>query len=585
MARDTRVRIGDLLQSRGLLTDEQIKTALAEQKKSGNKIGKVVVDLGFVTETDVLKSLASHFKYPYVDLTQFKINTDLINKLPETHSRRFRCIILSEKSEGFMLGMVDPLDLIALDELQRHLKRPVLPAFVKEDDLLAVIDSSYRKQDRIASIAGELEGELQHSDFDLAEITADTDSDATVVRLLQHILEDAVQIHASDIHIEPDEKVLRVRLRVDGELQEQVMSEKRVSSALVSRLKIMSGLDISEKRLPQDGRFNIRVSGKNIDIRLSTMPLPHGESVVMRILDQASASLSMEELGMPESIRSRFENLVNRPYGMILVTGPTGSGKTTTLYSALNTINRPEIKIITAEDPVEYRLPRINQVQINTKIGLSFALVLRTALRQDPDVILIGEMRDQETAEIGLRAAMTGHLVLSTLHTNDSISTAMRLIDMGCEPFLVASSLRAIVAQRLVKKICENCKAPYQLSGQERVWLKNINASAVNEAYYSGSGCHQCNNVGYSGRIGVYELLELDEAMLDALRMGSPANFSKAAHANKFFVPLSACALEYATKGLTSIKEVFRISASLEDRQPAANQESFTEQVPGSNLS
>lgn len=580
MARDTRVRIGDLLQSRGLLTDEQIKLALAEQKKSGNKIGQVVVDLGFVTETDVLKSLASHFKYPYIDLTKFKINADLINKLPETHSRRFRCIILSEKSEGFMLGMVDPLDLIALDELQRQLKRPVLPAFVKADDLLAVIDSSYRKHDRIASIAGELAGELEHSDFDLAEISADTDSDATVVRLLQHILEDAVQIHASDIHIEPDEKVLRVRLRVDGELQEQVMSEKRVSGALVSRLKIMSGLDISEKRLPQDGRFNIRVSGKNIDIRLSTMPLPHGESVVMRILDQASASLSMKELGMPEGIRSRFENLVNRPYGMILVTGPTGSGKTTTLYSALNTINRPEIKIITAEDPVEYRLPRINQVQINTKIGLTFAIVLRTALRQDPDVILIGEMRDQETAEIGLRAAMTGHLVLSTLHTNDSISTAMRLIDMGCEPFLVASSLRAIVAQRLVKKICENCKVEYQLSSQERVWLKNIDEAALSAKYFNGTGCHQCNNVGYSGRVGVYELLELDESMLNALRMNSPAEFARAAYENEFFIPLSECALEYAKQGITSIKEVFRISASLEDRQSAANEESYDEGKP-----
>ena len=389
-----------------------------------------------------------------------------------------------------------------------------------------------------------------------------------------------MQIHASDIHIEPDEKVLRVRLRVDGELQEQVMSEKRVSGALVSRLKIMSGLDISEKRLPQDGRFNIRVSGKNIDIRLSTMPLPHGESVVMRILDQASASLSMKELGMPEGIRSRFENLVNRPYGMILVTGPTGSGKTTTLYSALNTINRPEIKIITAEDPVEYRLPRINQVQINTKIGLTFAIVLRTALRQDPDVILIGEMRDQETAEIGLRAAMTGHLVLSTLHTNDSISTAMRLIDMGCEPFLVASSLRAIVAQRLVKKICENCKVEYQLSSQERVWLKNIDEAALSAKYFNGTGCHQCNNVGYSGRVGVYELLELDESMLNALRMNSPAEFARAAYENEFFIPLSECALEYAKQGITSIKEVFRISASLEDRQSAANEESYDEGKP-----
>ncbi|MBL4606255.1 MAG: Flp pilus assembly complex ATPase component TadA, partial [Pseudomonadales bacterium] len=398
MAGEPRVRIGDLLVQKGLMSEEQLMQALSAQKKSGKKIGKVVVDLKFVDETQLLRALADHFKYPFVDLIRFRLDTDLVNKLQEAVCRRYRCILLSIEQEGYLVGMTDPLDLLALDELQRMLKRPVHPAFVKETDLLSALDRSYRKFSEIATIANELESELQESDFDLDSLAISDDaSDATVVRLLQSILEDAVQVKASDIHIEPDEKVIRVRLRVDGELQEQVMEEKRIAAALVSRLKIISGLDISEKRLPQDGRFNIRVSGKSLDVRISTMPITNGESVVMRLLDHSNAQLPLEALGMPDYIVRRFRTLIERPHGMVLVTGPTGSGKTTTLYSALNVLNKPEVKIITAEDPVEYRLPRINQVQIHQKIGLDFASVLRTALRQDPDVILVGEMRDHET--------------------------------------------------------------------------------------------------------------------------------------------------------------------------------------------
>ncbi len=567
MAGEARVRIGDLLVQKGLMTDAQLSQALEIQKKSGKKIGKVVVELNFVDETKLLQTLANHFKYPYVDLIRFRIDSELVNKLQESLCRRYRCILLSTESEGYLVGMADPLDLLAVDELQRLLKRPVYPAFVKENDLLNALDKSYRRNTKIASIATELDSELSKSDFDLDNLTvADDLSDATVVRLLQSILEDAVQIRASDIHIEPDEKVIRVRLRVDGELQEQVMEEKRIASALVSRLKIISGLDISEKRLPQDGRFNMRVSGKSLDVRISTMPIANGESVVMRLLDHSNAMRPIEDLGMPDYICSRFRTLIERPHGMILVTGPTGSGKTTTLYSALNILNKPEVKIITAEDPIEYRLPRINQVQIHAKIGLDFAAVLRTALRQDPDVILVGEMRDQETAEIGLRAAMTGHLVLSTLHTNDSVSTAMRLIDMGCEPFLVASALRGIVAQRLVKKVCDYCKQTYTPTRQELIWLEAMDNTKLETPFFHGPGCHQCNNTGYSGRLGVYELLEMDEPMLDALRQGNTSMFAKAAYFNKYFISLSQCALSYASQGITSLQEVFRISSSLEDR-------------------
>jgi MSHA biogenesis protein MshE len=437
---------------------------------------------------------------------------------------------------------------------------------VRESDLLQIIEKVYRKTGEIASIASELEGELKQTDFDLYALTGgDQVTDAPVVRLLQSIFEDAVNMGASDIHIEPDDKVVRIRQRIDGVLHEQIMKEARIAAALVSRLKIMSGLDISEKRLPQDGRFAIRVRNRSLDIRLSTMPVAWGESVVMRLLDQSAGLLDLEKLGMAGDIVARLKILIERPHGLILVTGPTGSGKTTTLYAALNHLNSPETKIITVEDPVEYRLPRITQVQVNTKIDLSFARVLRSALRQDPDVVLVGEMRDQETAEIGLRAAMTGHLVFSTLHTNDAAASAMRLIDMGAASFLVASSLRAVLAQRLVRKVCEHCRELYQPDAQEQEWLRQLsNGSVIMEQFWHGKGCTQCNNTGYHGRFGVHELLEMTPTLLDALRRSDAAGFAHAATLAPGFEPLARAALRAAVTGKTSVEEVLRITASLD---------------------
>ena len=375
-----------------------------------------------------------------------------------------------------------------------------------------------------------------------------------------------MQARASDIHIEPDESVTRIRLRVDGVLQEQVMNETRINSALVLRLKLMSGLNISEKRLPQDGRFNIRVKSKSIDVRLSTLPSQYGESVVMRLLDQSQGMLGLDNSGMPPTIMRRFKSAVTRPHGLVLVTGPTGSGKTTTLYGALTYLNKPELKIITAEDPVEYRLPRITQVQVNAKVGLHFATVLRSCLRQDPDVLLVGEMRDQETVEIGLRAAMTGHLVMSTLHTNDAIGSAMRLIDMGAEPFLVASSLIGVLAQRLVRKVCPNCKTEIQISEQDKLAVSSLleDGEEMPENFTVGAGCYQCGNTGYQGRMGIYEWLEIDEKCLSALRMADPEAFAQAAKKNEFYRPIERCALDFAIQGLTTVDEVLRVSTKLE---------------------
>lgn len=562
----SKVRIGDLLVEKGLISEEQLIMTLDEQKRTGKKLGRTVIDLGFIDEDRFLLELSAHFAIPYVDIARFQFDMDVTRRLPEGVARRFRAIILFDEGENYFVGFVDPLDILGVDEVHRALGKPVTPAFVKEQEVLTAINRIYRRTEQIASLAGELEDELSETDLDLEALLEETDaSEAPVVRLLQNIFEDAVQVGASDIHIEPDESVLRVRLRVDGELQEQVMKEKRAVSALVSRLKIMSGLDIAEKRLPQDGRFNIRILNRSIDIRLSTLPTQYGEAVVMRLLDQSQGLLSLASLGMPADIQRRFEVLIQRPHGMVLVTGPTGSGKTTTLYAALNTLNSSDRKIITAEDPVEYRLPRINQVQVNAKIELTFARILRTALRQDPDIILVGEMRDQETAEIGLRAAMTGHLVLSTLHTNDALSCAIRLIDMGADAFLVASSLRAVVGQRLVRKICDNCKVEDKLEPQERIWLKGIDPSAEDQTFFKGEGCQHCGNTGYVGRTGVYELLELDDEMLDALRRNSPSDFFKFAKANDNYLSLPECALNYARNGITSVAEVFKITASLDD--------------------
>jgi MSHA biogenesis protein MshE len=491
-----------------------------------------------------------------------------VMRLPEIHARRYRAIVLSENRGQLTVGMADPMDIFAYDELSRILQQSIEVAIVRESELLNTLDLVYRRTEEIASFAEELEEEITEGQFDLAAMMPIAqDGDAPVVKLLTSIFEDAVQVRASDIHIEPDETVLRIRQRVDGVLQEQVMKEKRISAPLVLRLKLMAGLNISEKRLPQDGRFSVIVKKRKLDVRLSTMPIEHGESVVMRLLDQTGGVSSLDQVGMPPALLQHFRRLIHIPHGLILVTGPTGSGKTTTLYGALQELNDVGKKIITAEDPVEYRLSRVNQVQVNPKIDLTFARVLRAALRQDPDIILVGEIRDSETAEIALRAAMTGHLVLSTLHTNDAISSAMRLADMGAEGFLAAASLRAVVAQRLVRRLCDNCGVAYEPNAQERHWLMNVLGPETARAIQlkNPHGCHRCNNTGYRGRIGVFELLVMDDAMSEALRLGDTSTFVKAAKQSPEYKPLAVNALEYAAQGVTSLAEVFRVSEHVDE--------------------
>ncbi len=562
-----RIRLGDLLVQHKLITQEQLEQALTEQKNSGRRLGATLIQMGAVSERKLLGLLAKQLKLPFIDLSNYDLDPYIVRKLSEIQARRHRALVLEEAADYFLVGLTDPTDIYAVDELQALLGKTIHVAVIRESEWLNTIDRLYRKTDEIGSIAEELDDALAASDIDLAQLESGDDLEsAPVVRLLKTLFEDAVQAEASDIHIEPDERKLRIRQRVDGVLQEQVLDEPRIAPALVLRLKIMSGLDISEKRLPQDGRFNIRINDHNVDVRISTMPVAFGEAVVMRLLDQSRGIYTMPELGMPADIQHRFEKLIHLPHGLVLVTGPTGSGKSTTLYASLKELNAASKKIITVEDPVEYRLNRVNQVQVNTKIGLTFATVLRASLRQDPDIILIGEMRDQETAEIGLRAAMTGHLVLSTLHTNDAVTTALRLMDMGAEPYLVASSLRGVLAQRLVRKICQHCKTTYELQENDKAWLASQGlAKEGSEHFYHGVGCHQCNQTGYRGRIGIYELLEIDEATADALRRGDPAAFAQHARKSSGFKPLIESAMECALKGITTLDEVYRVIESIEE--------------------
>ena len=563
-----KIRLGDLLVEKGLITEDQLMSSLAAQKKTGQKLGRTLISSGLVTEEQMLELLSAQLQIPFIDLKKYNYDSETVQIIPETLARRYRVVSLKKNPDGSLLvGMADPTDIFAYDDLTKQLKCLIHIAVTRESEIISTINMVYRRTSEISDLAEELGDELAETDIDLQELVQSEDvANAPVVKLLQSIFEDAVQIGASDIHIEPDESVLRIRTRVDGILQEQVMKEKRIASALVSRLKLMAGLNISERRIPQDGRFNIRVRDRSIDVRLSTMPIQNGESVVMRLLDQSGNALILDQLGMNPDLLAHFRKNINRPHGMILVTGPTGSGKTTTLYAALSELNKAEKKIITVEDPVEYRLPRINQVQVNSKIGLDFATVLRSALRQDPDIVLVGEMRDQETTSIGLRASITGHMVLSTLHTNDAISTVNRLIDMGAEGFLVATALRAVLAQRLVRKICKNCKTEYTPDTQEKVWLSTLLKSKSGDIkFFHGAGCPQCNNTGYSGRIGVFEFLEIDDELADDLRREDSAAFAKHAKSSRNFRSFSKHAMEYANQGVTSLEEVVRVTGMVEE--------------------
>ncbi|WP_330961424.1 GspE/PulE family protein [Photobacterium sp. 53610] len=556
-----RKRLGDLLVEEGIVKQEQLDRALDQQQSTGRKLGDTLISMGFLSEQQLLSFLSRQLDIPLIDLNRVSVDSEAVGLLPEVHARRLRALVISHKVDTVRVAMSDPADLAAQEAVLNQLYQyRVELVIAPERQLISAFDRYYRRTKEIVTFAEQLNAEHQDNrDFSFTVDNFDNE-EVTVVKLINSLFEDAIQVGASDIHIEPDASVLRIRQRIDGILHETLINESAIVSALVLRLKLMSGLDISEKRLPQDGRFHVTVRGHSVDVRVSTMPVQYGESVVMRLLDQSAGILSLDEIGMPPEILSRFRRQLKRPHGMILVTGPTGSGKTTTLYGALSELNKPGKKLITAEDPVEYRLPRVNQVQVNPKIGLTFSSILRTFLRQDPDIILVGEMRDQETVEIGLRSALTGHLVLSTLHTNDAVDSALRMIDMQAPGYLVASAVRAVLAQRLVRRVCQDCAEDSEPDAAQRQWLKARFPESADQNFRQGRGCQSCNLTGYKGRIGVFELLEMTPVMMDALRASDTVTFARLARTTEGYQPLIESAMALARNGRTSLEEVLTLS-------------------------
>lgn len=563
-------RLGELLIDHEVITQQQLESVLQQQRLEGGRIGHLMVQMGILTEPELLGFVAEQLDLPFIDLNKVEIDPQVVKLLPEVYARRHRALVIAADDTDVTVALSDPADLDTQDAIANMLApRQVHLAVALQSQLFGLYDQLYRRTDDILNLAGQLQGENAPR-RPIVEASGLDDSDATVAKLLNSLFEDALQVGASDIHIEPDKKLIRLRMRVDGLLQETELKEVSIAPALVSRLKLMAGLDISERRLPQDGRFALSIKNNPVDVRMATMPVQYGEAVVLRLLDQSEGIRSLESAGMPPALLAAFRRKLASPNGIILVTGPTGSGKTTTLYGALSELNTPERKIITAEDPVEYQMSRVNQVQVNTRAGLTFATILRTSLRQDPDVLLIGEMRDQETAEIAMRGALTGHLVLSTLHTNDAPSSAVRLMDMGVPGYLVASTLKAVLAQRLVRRLCEYCKAPHQPNQTEQQFLYYLQGEQLVDetlpvhTFFEGAGCASCNHTGHKGRIGVYEWLEITHAMADALREQHIEKFNQLVAKAPNYTTLAQSALTLAGQGTIALSEVLRLSEWVE---------------------
>ena len=555
-------RIGEILIETGRLTSEQVAEALATQQSKGGRLGEHLISLGHLQETELMQALSTHFGVPALELNEIDIDSAVIQVVPAELARKYTILPISKAAARLTLAMVDPSNVFALDDVKSMTGYTVEPVLATEDSLLTAIDRFYgsshavelkRVMDDINDEAfADLEVLDDDEDVDLEELEEQS-SDAPVVRLVNMILMDAVKRGASDIHVEPYEKEYRVRYRVDGILYQVMNPPLKLKEAITSRLKIMAKLDIAEKRLPQDGRIKIKTKiedkTKDLDLRVSVLPTLFGEKIVMRLLDKDNLMLDMTKLGFESESLRRFENAIAQPYGMVLVTGPTGSGKTNTLYSALSSLNTREVNILTAEDPVEYNLQGINQVQTKDAIGLNFAACLRSFLRQDPNIVLVGEIRDFETAEVAIKAAMTGHLVLSTLHTNDAPSSINRLMNMGVEPFLVATSLHLVAAQRLVRRVCSACKIPIDPPSGIAESLGIEDADFKGVQLYTGSGCDRCSHTGYKGRIGLFEVMVLGGASAAELRQKSIEDG---------MLTLRASGIEKLREGSTSVEEVLR---------------------------
>ncbi|MCT8137499.1 Flp pilus assembly complex ATPase component TadA [Anaerobacillus sp. CMMVII] len=554
MAQKQRKRLGDLLVEAGVISEAQLMTALAEQKKTKNRLGDQLAAMNLVSEQQIIEVLEFQLGIPHVNLYKQKIDPNLINVISDEMARRYQMIPIRKEGNILVVAMADPLDYFALDDLRLSTGFDIQPAIAKKQELQLAINRYYGMQKSIEQMLKD----IPTDEDDQAYIEAQQSDDSPVARMVNQLLQQAVQIGASDIHIDPHEYETHIRFRVDGVLRTEKTVPKTMQNILVSRIKIMSNLNIAEKRLPQDGRFKIDVDFRKIDLRVSCLPTIFGEKIVMRLLDTGTVSLGIEHLAFSGENEENVRKMIKSAYGIILVTGPTGSGKSTTLYTALQEINTDFVNIITVEDPVEYQVKGINQVQVNTAIGMSFAAGLRSILRQDPDIVMVGEIRDTETAEIALRAALTGHLVLSTLHTNDAISAISRLIDMGIEPFLVSSALLGVIGQRLVRRVCPACATTHKLAYEEEELFISRGLS-VNHIV-KGEGCAACNSTGYRGRIGLHETVLADDKLREMITHKLPAaQFLKHAQ-EKGFKSMYEDGLIKVSEGKTTLEEVYRVT-------------------------
>jgi len=565
-------RLGDLLVADGLLTAEQLKKALAEQKGSPEKLGSVLIRLNFVNEDQLIGFLSRQYGVPSITLGQLDIDPDVLKLVPAPIARKYEVIPVRRMGNSLALAMADPTNVFALDDISFMTNLQVLPLVASQTAIKKAVDRNYEsKTEAISSVLSDMQTDLSNVEVveegeegakvDVFELKESAD-EAPVVKLVNMVLVDAIQKGASDIHFESYEKIFRIRFRMDGVLHEMLAPPKRLESAILSRLKIMSNLDIAERRLPQDGRIKLRYNNREIDFRVSTLPTIFGEKAVLRILDKEALKLDMTQLGFDEWSLEKFSAAIHQPYGMVLITGPTGSGKTTTLYSGIHTINSPDVNIMTAEDPVEYNLKGVNQVQINEGVGRTFAAALRSFLRQDPDVILVGETRDLETAQISIRAALTGHLVFSTLHTNDCPSTIARLLDMGIPSFLVASSLLLVLAQRLGRKICKQCREPYDADEESLVQYGHVPTGKGKLQFYKGKGCATCNFTGMKGRVAIYEVMPVGEELRSAILKNASTAELRSIAESAGMRSLRQAGLMKVIEGTTTIEEVLRVTLS-----------------------
>ncbi|WP_422658544.1 type II secretion system ATPase GspE [Paenibacillus sp. EC2-1] len=547
-------RLGDLLVENGIISQEQLQEALAEQRKTKRRLGDLLISQGYITEQQLIEVLEFQLGIPHVSLFKYNIDPAITGIIPESMAKRHQVLPFMKEGGKLMVAMADPLDYFAIEDLRMTTGFRIEPAISTREELQRAIARHYGMRDSMSQMMVELPSQ---EEFEETEIT---DEASPIVRLVNQMIQQAVQLRASDIHIDPGENNLLIRYRIDGSLKTERLIPKQMQGFITARLKIMARLNIAERRLPQDGRIKMQFDYKMIDIRVSTLPTMHGEKIVLRLLDMTTGVKSLDNLGFNERNIEAFREMIERPYGILLITGPTGSGKTTTLYSALNHLNKENVNIITVEDPVEYQLEGINQVHVNPAVGLTFAAGLRSILRQDPNIVMVGEIRDTETAEIAVRASLTGHLVLSTLHTNDAISTISRLRDMGIEPYLIASSLLGVVAQRLVRKICTECREAYTPSEQEMILLRNYGLHT--DRLYRGKGCGHCNSTGFRGRIAIHEVMVIDDQLRAMITSSASVEELRRTAQDCGMIQLMEDGIVKVSEGITTVHEVMRESVA-----------------------